>query len=60
MQRNIYGTEETIGRIAVFTDAIQRLTQKYHDERFDMLETKLKQTGLDENELEEYKTLLRR
>ena len=60
MQRDVFGTDEKAGQLAVFNDAIQRLTQKYHDERFDILETKLKQTGLDEAELEEYKSLLRR
>jgi DNA primase len=60
MQRHVFGTDEKDGRIAVFNDAIQRLTSKYNDERFEVLETRLKQKGLDEAELEEYKDLLRR
>ncbi len=60
IQRNVRGTDEKSEQLAVFSDAIQRLIQKYHDERFDTLETKLKQSGLNEAELEEYKALLRR
>jgi DNA primase len=60
MQRNVFGTDEKSGQLAVFNDAIQRLTMKLNDERFEILETKLKQGGLSEAELEEYKSLLTR
>ncbi len=60
MQRNIFGTDEKASQLIVFNDAIQRLTMKYRDERFEILETKLKQGGLSETELEEYKSLLTR
>ena len=60
MQRNVFGTDEESGQLAVFNDAIQRLTMKLNDERFEILETKLKQGGLSEAELEEYKSLLTR
>ena len=60
MQRNVQGTDEKDGRLAVFSDAIQRLVQKYKDARFEALETRLRQTGLSEAELEEYKSLLAR
>ena len=60
MQRNIFGTDDKANQLIVFNDAIKRLTIKYRDERFDILETKLKQGGLSETELEEYKSLLTR
>ena len=60
MQRNVFGTDEKSGQLAVFKDAIQRLVMKYNDERFEALETKLKQVGLSDTELEEYKSLLAR
>jgi DNA primase len=60
MQRNIFGTDEKASQLIVFNDAIQRLTMKYRDERFEILEAKLKQGGLSETELEEYKSLLTR
>ncbi len=60
MQRNVFGTDEKADQLTVFSDAIQRLTMKYNDERFEILEARLKQTGLNEAELEEYKSLLTR
>ncbi|UCB53958.1 MAG: DNA primase [Thiotrichales bacterium] len=60
MQRNVFGTEEKADQVAVFGDAIQRLVMKYKDERFEILESRLKQGGLNETELEEYKSLLAR
>ena len=60
MQRNIFGTDEKDSQLIVFNDAIQRLTMKYRDERFEILESKLRQGGLSETELEEYKSLLTR
>ena len=60
IQRNVYGTDEKAGQLAVFNDAIQRLTMKLNDERFEILEAKLKQGGLSDAELEEYKSLLTR
>ena len=60
MQRNVFGTDEKSGQLAVFNDAVQRLTMKFNDERFEILETKLKQDGLSDAELEEYKSLLTR
>ena len=60
MQRNVQGTDEKAGQLAVFRDALQRLVEKYRDERFEALETRLKQNGLSAAELEEYKSLLAR
>ncbi len=60
LQRNVFGTDEKTGQLAVFKDAIQRLTMKINDERFEILEAKLRQGGLSEAELEEYKSLLTR
>jgi DNA primase len=60
IQRNVYGTDEKSGQVTVFSDAIQSLTMKYKDERFEILENKLKQDGLNDVELEEYKSLLTR
>ena len=60
MQRNVFGTEEKADQLTVFNDAIQRLVQKHRDERFEALERKLKQDGLSDDELEEYKSLLAR
>jgi len=60
IQRNVFGTDEKASQLLVFSDAIQRLTMKYEDERFEILEAKLKQGGLSETELEEYKSLLTR
>jgi DNA primase len=60
MQRNVFGTDEKAGQIAVFSDAIQSLNMKYRDARFEILENKLKQGRLDPAELEEYKSLLAR
>jgi DNA primase len=60
MQRNVFGTDEKAGQLAVFKDAIQRLKMKFNDERFEILEAKLRQDGLSEAELEEYKSLLTR
>lgn len=60
VQRNIFGTDDKAGQLNVFSDAIQRLTMKYNDERFEILEAKLKQDGLSDTELEEYKSLLTR
>ena len=60
MQRNVFGTEEKAGQIVVFGDAVQRLLMKYRDERFAILESRLKQGGLSKTELEEYKSLLAR
>ena len=60
MQRNVQGTDEKAGQLAVFRDALQRLVEKYRDERFEALETRLKQNGLSAAELEEYKSLLSR
>ncbi len=60
IRRNVFGTDEKSGQLAVFNDAIQRLTMKFNDERFEILETKLKQDGLSNAELEEYKSLLTR
>ena len=44
----------------VYSDAIQRLTLKHKDARFEILESKLKQGKLSDAELEEYKSLLTR
>lgn len=60
LQRNVFGTDDKATQSAVFNDAIQRLTMKYNDERFETLESKLKQGGLSDTELEEYKSLLAR
>ncbi len=60
VQRNVFGTDEKSDQLTVFSDAIQRLTMKYKDERYEILESKLKQGGLSETELEEYKSLLTR
>ena len=60
MQRNVFGTADKSDQITVFSDAVQRLSMKYKDERFEVLETKLKQSGLSDAELEEYKSLLTR
>ncbi len=60
IQRNVFGTDEKASQLIVFSDAILRLTMKYRDERFEILETRLKQGGLSETELEEYKSLLAR
>lgn len=60
MQRNVFGTDDRAGRVAVFSDAIQRLDMKYRDERFNVLQAKLTQSGLNEAEREEYKSLLTR
>jgi len=60
MQRNVFGTDEKASQLTVFNDAIQRLTMKYNDQRFEILEAKLKQGGLSDTELEEYKSLLTR
>jgi DNA primase len=58
IQRNVFGTDEKTGQIAVFSDAIRSLNMKFRDARFEILENKLKQSGLDPAELEEYKSLL--
>ncbi|MBT8129071.1 MAG: DNA primase [Gammaproteobacteria bacterium] len=60
MQRNVHGTDEKASQLAVFSDALKSLTLKYNDQRFEALEQKLKQEGLSQKELEEYKTLLAR
>ncbi len=60
VQRNVFGTDEKSDQLTVFSDAVQRLIMKYNDERYEILETKLKQGGLSEAELEEYKSLLAR
>lgn len=60
VQRNVFGTDEKSDQLTVFSDAVQRLTMKYKDERYEILESKLKQGGLSETELEEYKSLLTR
>jgi len=60
MQRNVFGTDEKADQLAVFRDAIQSLNTKYRDARFEILENKLKQGGLNNTELEEYKSLLAR
>lgn len=60
MQRNVFGTDEKASQLTVLNDAIQRLTMKYNDQRFEILEAKLKQGGLSDTELEEYKSLLTR
>jgi len=60
IQRNVFGTDEKAAQLAVFNDAIQRLTMKFNDERYEILEAKLKQDGLSDEELEEYKALLTR
>ena len=60
MQRNVYGTEDKARQIIVFNDAVKSLVAKYRDERFEILEHKLKQGALSDSELEEYKSLLAR
>jgi DNA primase len=60
MQRNVFGTDEKTAQIAVLRDAIQSLNMKYRDARFEILENKLKQGGLNTAELAEYKSLLAR
>ncbi len=60
MHRNVYGTDDKTGQLTVFGDAVQRLSMKYRDARFELLESKLKQSGLSAIELEEYKSLLTR
>ena len=60
MQRNVFGTDEKADQLAVFRDAIHSLNTKYRDARFEILENKLKQGGLNSTELEEYKSLLAR
>jgi DNA primase len=60
MQRNVFGTDEKADQLAVFRDAINSLNTKYRDARFEILENKLKQGGLNNTELEEYKSLLAR
>lgn len=42
----------------VFSDSINNLTKKHYELRFDFLEKKLQETGLDDTEMEEYKSLL--
>jgi DNA primase len=60
MQRNVFGTNEKADQLIVLRDAIQSLNMKYRDARFEILDNKLKQGGLNETELEEYKSLLTR
>ena len=60
MQRHVFGTDDKAGQVAVYGDAIQRLIDKYRDERFAALEAKLTHGGLSDTELEEYKSLLSR
>jgi DNA primase len=60
LQRNVFGTDEKAGQLNIFNDAIKSLIMKYRDERFEILEAKLKQGGLSDTELEEYKSLLTR
>ena len=60
VQRKVYGTEDKDKRVQVYSDAIKSLIAKYNDARFEILESKLEQSGLSDAELEEYKSLLTR
>jgi DNA primase len=60
IQRNVFGTDEKTAQLAVLRDAIQSLNMKYRDARFEILDNKLKQGGLNTAELAEYKSLLAR
>ena len=60
LRRDVFGTDEKASQLTIFKDAIKRLIMKHRDERYEILEAKLKQGGLSDSELEEYKSLLTR
>ena len=58
MQRDIVGIDDPQNIKNVFTDTINNLTRKHNEHRYSMLERKLQETGLDDAEMDEYKSLL--
>lgn len=56
MQRDIVCNDEPDSIKNLLTDAIKNLTSKHNDYRYTMLEKKLQESGLDDAEMEEYKS----
>ncbi|MDH5610947.1 MAG: DNA primase [Gammaproteobacteria bacterium] len=60
MQRNIVGSDDPQNTKNVLVDTIKNLIDKNNDHRYEILEKKLQETGLNETELGEYKALFTR
>ncbi|MCK5002212.1 MAG: DNA primase [Gammaproteobacteria bacterium] len=56
MQRDIVCHDDADSLKNLLTDTINNLTSKHNDQRYAMLEKKLQETGLDDAEMEEYKS----
>jgi len=60
MQRDIVGSDDPQNTRNVFIDTIKNLVVKNNDYRYEVLEKKLQEQGLNEAELDEYKALFTR
>ncbi|MCW8922069.1 MAG: DNA primase [Gammaproteobacteria bacterium] len=60
MQREILGSDDLQNMKRLLTDAIDNLTNKHHDLRYEILEKKFHEGSLTDMELEEYKALFSR
>jgi DNA primase len=60
LQRDVQGTDDKQAQEAVYKDAVQQLLNKYKDERYEVLDAKLRESGLSDTEMQEYKELLKR
>ena len=60
LQRDVQGTDDRRTQEAVYKDAVQQLVNKYKDERYEILDAKVRESGLSDEEMDEYKTLLQR
>lgn len=58
MQRDIVGIDDQQNIKTLLVDTINNLIDKHNDHRYATLEKKLQESGLNESEMEEYKTLL--
>lgn len=58
LQREVQGTDDKANREAVYKDAVRSLVKKYNHERYEQLDIKLRDKGLTDAEMEEYKILL--
>ena len=58
MERDVVCSDDPDSMKNLLIDAINNLTRKHHDYRFAVLEKKLQESGLDEQEMDEYKSFL--
>ncbi len=58
IQRDVQGTEDKSGLESVYNDTIQRVIEKYNNDRYELLEAKLVDKTITPEERKEYEDLL--